>query len=767
MEISENPHYREFKTELKICRIGGLFLALYQDKSVINAIIRQLQKDLPDYFIFSLAMTAQKVGFPTFFEQTFQQAGDQSNIFHVTGIETLTTELQADFIKYLQYTRERFKAEPYSLVFWITPQFEKQLFFAAPDFHHWTSGTYDFSQIPVSVSLPEKPDYLENIAAYLENVIRQYEHWQEVKDREEQDFLIEVMGRANLNEYYVPTYGIDEYKNSFLLDDLFKAFLLDCKQNFLTLLGDSGTGKSTFSLYYYIHLARQYLQDKNARIPIFISLKDYRGKLNIETFMVREFYEKFRIEISFQIFQNLALQGKFVFFVDGFDEMASLANLELTVKNFRELTKLSFENILFMTNCCEKRQTANKVFLTSRTHYFFSEMQEKEILKADYTILYRNYATKSNYAITRIRLKQFNDEQIEDYILKNTNNRQLTDDILETIKNTYNLQDLSTRPLLLEMIVRAIRSLTHKSEVNAYVLYQAYTDQWIDRDDWRSLMKPEGKRAFMWDLALKMFRKGGAFTLHYSELNPPEKEHLKENFRVKGEDYYQYETLTCSFLNRDKAGNYKFIHKSFMEYFIAEHFFNTIKRKEKRTIRSYQFNRETEIFLQLAIVLEKSNLKNLDLSGLHLNGIDLRKANLGGTNLKEAKLKEANLEGANLKEANFEGADLKEANIVDADLRGANLREAKLKRADLIGADLKEANIVGAYLRGAKLKGASLIRADFADFRGANLKGANLKGADLRGANLKGANLKGANLKGANLKGANFRGANLREVYFK
>ncbi len=44
--------------------------------------------------------------------------------------------------------------------------------------------------------------------------------------------------------------------------------------------------------------------------------------------------------------------------------------------------------------------------MTCRTHYFFTETQEKTILKADYTVIYHNYATKSNYKITRIKIKE-------------------------------------------------------------------------------------------------------------------------------------------------------------------------------------------------------------------------------------------------------------------------------------------------------------------------------------------------------------------------
>ena len=141
--------------------------------------------------------------------------------------------------------------------------------------------------------------------------------------------------------------------------------------------------------------------------------------------------------------------------------------------------------------------------MTCRTHYFFTEDQEKDILTRDYPGLYRNYVTKSRYQITRVYVQEFNDEQIEKYISKNTKDEASIQEILNIINDTYNLKELANRPLLLEMIIKTLPGLKDKQEINAADLYQAYTSDWIERDDWRSQMTPQGKRNFMWELGLK------------------------------------------------------------------------------------------------------------------------------------------------------------------------------------------------------------------------------------------------------------------------
>ncbi len=753
-QLTNNRRYQKLKTELAICQIGGLFLALYQDENVPELIISKLQKDLPNYFQFSVPMTEKKVWFPIFFEQTFEQVGKQSNIYHVLGIEVLPEKSQADFLQYLQYGRERFKALPYSIVFWMHPPFAKELFHAAPDFHHWVFGTYDFTGINPDV-INQNEDkrlafhkdaeaaFLNNINHYLEKLIWQYENWQIVKDSDV-EFLVEVMGRANLHDYYVNLYCTDKNRKVWLLDELLDTFLANDKQSFMTLLGDFGTGKSSFALHYFIVQAQHYLLDNSRRIPIFVSLKDYPGKLNLETFITQEFYKKLGLSLSLATFQALVLQGQFLFFIDGFDEMAAMSDEQETIENFKELTKLSFENIQFVTQS-EDRKPSNKVFMTCRTHYFLTNAQEQNILKADKTILYRNYATKNEYQVTRINLRKFNQAQIGKYVLKSVGDKKTAEQILNIIKDTYNLEELSTRPLLLEMIVKTLPELKDQKQINAADLYKAYTDMWIGRDDWRSQMTSQGKRAFMGELAVKMYQEGGDFSLHYSHLDQPKEAFLKQHLDSLEKDYYKYEATTCSFLNRDLSGNYKFIHKSFMEYFLAECFFCGMKGKNLSSLK--KINEEVIFFIKMITFINEKKL-NVDLSEMILNQGDLKEASLEGAKFVRANLEGANLEGANLEGANFEGATLINATLIGATLINATLVGAKLKGADIQWANLEKANLYRANLHGANLHGANLQEA--------NLQSANLEEANLEGANLEGAYIVGAYLQGTNLEGANF-----------
>lgn len=106
------------------------------------------------------------------------------------------------------------------------------------------------------------------------------------------------------------------------------------------------------------------------------------------------------------------------------------------------------------------------------------------------------------------------------------------------------------------------------------------------------------------------------------------------------------------------------------------------------------------------------NLKNADLSDLHLENINLCRANLRGAKLTKAYLYDADFQGADLRDA-----DLTRALLIGANLHKANLSGAILKQAYLAQSDLSNADFTGAQLQRADLKDALLTQADFANAR--------------------------------------------------
>ena len=112
--------------------------------------------------------------------------------------------------------------------------------------------------------------------------------------------------------------------------------------------------------------------------------------------------------------------------------------------------------------------------------------------------------------------------------------------------------------------------------------------------------------------------------------------------------------------------------------------------------------------------------ENINLKFAILNKCNLKGINLYRANLEEAYLQEANLEEANLEYANLEEANLKETYLEDANLEYANLYKAYLYKANLEEADLYKANLEETYLEDANLKGANLEEASLYEATGNN-----------------------------------------------
>ena len=102
--------------------------------------------------------------------------------------------------------------------------------------------------------------------------------------------------------------------------------------------------------------------------------------------------------------------------------------------------------------------------------------------------------------------------------------------------------------------------------------------------------------------------------------------------------------------------------------------------------------------------------------------------------------------------------DLSRIELCETELNGVYLRGANLRKASL-----NHSNLIGTDLIGIELLDSSLVETDLigADLTEADLTGANLTGADLRRANLQRAVLNQAEINSVDLRGATLIGADL------
>jgi formylglycine-generating enzyme required for sulfatase activity len=339
-----------------------------------------------------------------------------------------------------------------------------------------------------------------------------------------------------------------------LLDTFVDEWLASAQRNHLSLLGDFGTGKTWFSR----RLAWRLASKAGGRIPIAIALRDYSRAYDIEQVLTDALSNRFDVKLGagFKTIRRLNDEGRLLLIFDGFDEMERRASdYRTALDNFWEIAKLIAPRA--------------KILLTCRTAFFRHRTEEDEVLKrgqgeatlvkgADVIDL------RDHRKFEVAHLTEFDDGQIQEAL------RRLAPDnweaLLQKIHALKGIEDLAHRPVLLRMIAETLPRISKDQDLNLATLYQHYTDELL-RLRVESIPAEE-RQYFVEELAWEM-QNTNRLNVPFSEF--PEK--VTAHFKLKDDAvkaaFFERDIRTQSYLVRDDAGNYRFAHKSMMEYFVA------------------------------------------------------------------------------------------------------------------------------------------------------------------------------------------------------
>lgn len=356
------------------------------------------------------------------------------------------------------------------------------------------------------------------------------------------------------NKVYRQLTCTDEYGvNNGLIDDFVPSWFKK-KGNFLVVLGDYGTGKTTFTRKHFYGLAKKYLENPSKnRIPIYIELKRYRKEINIRSLITDLLLHEYGVRIKdYHTFKKLNEKGRLILIFDAFDEMAVTSTESEISSNLKEIASLAGPK----TN----------IILTCRTHYF---KDQDELYRAhEGTSLYKIIDNNNHRFHSIVYVNPFTEEDVKAVVQAHSEINWKRN--FDAINNTYNLNELSRHPILLEMIVESIPvALKNGDAFTPADLYLTYTGYWLNRDDWRSKMTHEQREYFSKEIAFYM-QQSSCLELHYSSIP----RHIRRFFpgvnSYRELDYFESDIRTCTFLIRDQKGNYYFKHRSFQEYFSAQ-----------------------------------------------------------------------------------------------------------------------------------------------------------------------------------------------------
>jgi hypothetical protein len=205
--------------------------------------------------------------------------------------------------------------------------------------------------------------------------------------------------------------------------------------------------------------------------------------------------------------------------------------------------------------------------------------RDKPPMNADKALDARGVDVVRLLPLDRDRIEAFLQRRAADLVAAGTS----PEAVIAFIDRTYNLADLASRPMLLELIVTSV--LLNQLDLDdtevqygASGLYEIYTHAKLDLDLAKGRTRKGGlpletRRMLAEALALEMYRQS-TLELDFDEVLDrlmAEEGDVRDALAVSGltADEIATDLATCSFLTLDEDGRARFIHKSFRGFFVA------------------------------------------------------------------------------------------------------------------------------------------------------------------------------------------------------
>lgn len=493
--------------------------------------------------------------------------------------------------------------------------------------------------------------------------------------------------------------------------------------NAVVLLGDYGTGKTSFCLRLCHSLAGAIRAGKPGPLPIYIQLKEYTKAVNMDTLITNLLVNNCRIHnASIHTFKELLDSIEVILVFDGFDEIARRVDYAVKFKVFDEICRYATET--------------TKIIVTCRPNFFNQRSEFDRIFKSSPLHF---EPTSVNISFEEVEIGELDVKQIKKYIKsfeKELSKNGLNYiEFIRTLDSIHDLWDLAKRPVLLNVMLETIPRMEKNStyeKINAANLYNRYTGFWLDREDrkGKTLIKSSEKINFIEQLAKKMFITN-SLTINHRDL-PDE---VKNYFNVSDPEnieHYSHDIRSCSFLHLDDTGDYKFIHKSFMEYFVAKQIVSELKRirTASKSIKSKTINSllgecllTLEIGLFIRDFIDNNELTENDIKALSIGDLDgvnrVAMKNLLSICIKTNQDTNALL----AKVKDLEGADLSFINLNNIKLTAVNLNGAILYNANIHGVKFLDCQMINTVFRKSTMRDCTFFdcKCDTSDFSNSTL----------------------------------------------
>lgn len=508
------------------------------------------------------------------------------------------------------------------------------------------------------------------------------------------------------------------------------------QENAVIVLGDYGTGKTSLCKKLSYQLAALVKEGAQVPLPILIQLRDYSTAVNMDSLITNLLVNNCGItNANINTFQELIRMRDTIIFFDGFDEIARRVDYTVKYKVFNEI--------------CKFVSDSSKIIVTCRFNFFNQKEEFERIFKASPLHFEPNSRTVK---FSEVEIGELTKRQIINYILSYEKELETQgyniDDFVKILDTTHDLWDLAKRPVLLNVILETLPKLktSNSPKVNAASLYETYTRMWLDREDskGKTLIKSSQKIAFIRGLAKRMFVRT-ELSINYEDL-PAE---VKSYFKITNSDdidHFSHDIKSCSFLNYDDEENYKFIHKSFMEFFVAQKIVNELRdiRNATNEVKTKRINTllgQNLITLEISYFIkdmaELGKFNDLDIKALNFPQLE-RLSEIARKNMISISTKVGIFEPELLEDiSDLEGTDFSFVNLSNINFKNINFKGVNFYNTQMEDISFYNCLLVNTIFRKSQLNRVffSSENCETTDFSSANINNCSFAEANLAYSN--------------------------------
>lgn len=335
------------------------------------------------------------------------------------------------------------------------------------------------------------------------------------------------------------------------------------------IIGDFGCGKSTLMAFLVYKLSKYFLKKRIHFCTIAIPMRYLHGED-----IVNEIFQflKVRFNVDFidrALFINYVRSGKIALILDGLDEYVRIKEGRHYSYIFKLINELISDNSrLIITSRLSIFQTSQEL-----TEYF-----NKSVI--DSKLIAKRITSFSPYEIFEIM--PLSDNQISGLINKKSKNYETNNAL---IFENNKLKELARHHILLDMIIDTMplllkgsknKNLSHFSIFN---IYDLYISNIINRDLFVIKKDKTIIEKIYEEIAYRMFKNGD------DEIDGKEIQEIinitMENITGSIErDNNILINISSSLIIKTSEEKYRFIHRTFLEYFVAKNLVNSLRKNE-------------------------------------------------------------------------------------------------------------------------------------------------------------------------------------------